>query len=297
MGKKKVALALGSGGARGFTHAGVIQELIKNDFEIHSIAGTSIGAFIGAVYASDKLDEFLRWMYTRKFTDFLGFIDISLHSPGFIKAEKFMHELRKIIPDTNIEDLPISFCSITTDILTKQEVVINKGSLYEAVRASVAFPLVFTPFEKEKGLYIDGGIVNPIPVNRVKRVEDDILIAVDLGFDSPLMQKEEKKINGNKKKINSIDILNQTVDVLLRKVATLTLEQNPPDISIKVPKSLRKTFDFANVEELVEFGRKATVEGLNEYSKLKSSKKAQKTIGLSIGDIDFNITVTKNEKK
>lgn len=275
MERKKVALALGSGGARGIAHIGVIRELLAQNYEIASVAGTSIGALIGGVYAAGKLDEFEKWMTTRKTTDLISLLDFTLSRQGFVKAEKIMSELKKIIPDQKIEDLPVKFTAIATDIINKKEVVISSGSLYEAVRASVSFPVVFMPVHRNNTLYVDGGLLNPIPVNRIYRNENDFVVAVDLGANIPYSKEKEKEKKTKKEKteeqiskrlnMNSIEILSELVEVVLGHVSDLNLQLSPPDVLVQIPKQMRSTFDFSDPHELVELGRAQTKKSLKPF--------------------------------
>ena len=165
MDKQKVALVLSMGGARGIAHIGVIEELLCHNFEITSIAGSSMGAMVGAMYASGKMEE--------------------------CKGDRFIKELKQIIPDMNIEDLPVPYVAMATDIVRDQEVRFDRGSLHEAIRASISIPMLFRPLRKDGMVLIDGGILNPLPLSHVQRTEGDILIAVDVN--APIDTGKKKK--------------------------------------------------------------------------------------------------------
>ncbi len=287
---KKIALVLSGGGARGIAHIGVIEELEKNGFEITSIAGTSMGALVGGVYASGKLNEFKEWLLGLDKIDVFKLIDFTLSKQGIIKGDRVFNKMQEFVPDKDIEELNINYAAIATDITTGKEVVFDKGSLFFAVRASIAIPTVFTPVKYGEALLVDGGVLNNIPINRVKRQKGDILVASCVNADipvekPPLPEHEEKtkqeiylkKIEGFKKKLMKIariekdkdpgyfDIINRTISLLIHNSSKLILEQNPPDILVEVSRNICGTFDFYKAEELVETGRYITAQVLKKH--------------------------------
>lgn len=289
--KPTVALVLGSGGARGIAHIGVIRELINQGYEISSISGTSMGALVGGIYAAGKLDEFEAWGRSLSNKDIINLIDITLSTNGLIKANKVLEEIQKFIPDQKIEDLPIKYSAITTDLKNKKEIVITKGSLFKAIRASISIPLVFTPIQKKDALFVDGGVVNPVPTNRVFRQDNDFLIAVNLYAQIPYLTSvdvEQKSDNYNRtyktelrrigKKIYLSNFINNiknkgyvslasdSVGLMLSQLASLRLELNPPDLLIEVSNKACGAFDFYKVDELIEFGKKITSESFNKLN-------------------------------
>ena len=152
--KKKVSLVLSGGGARGIAHIGVIEELEKQGYEIVSISGTSMGSLVGAIYSLGKMEEFKNWIYTMDKLDIFKYIDFTFSTQGLVKGDRVFNKMKEFIPDRNIEDLKINYSATATDITNKKEVVFTKGSIYEAVRASVAIPTVFTPVKIENSLLI-----------------------------------------------------------------------------------------------------------------------------------------------
>ncbi len=187
--KQKVALVLGCGGARATAHIGVIRELEKQGYEISSISGTSMGALVGGIYAAGKLDEYESWLRSLSKMDIFNLVDFTLSTNGIIKADKVLREIKKIIPDHKIEELPIKFAAVATDLKLRKEVVITEGSLFEAIRASISIPMVITPLRKNDTLFVDGGVLNPVPTNRVSRQKGDILIAVNVNSLIPPVKK------------------------------------------------------------------------------------------------------------
>lgn len=178
--RNTIALSLGGGGARGYAHIGVIRQLEKQHYKITAIAGTSMGAVIGGLYAAGKLDEFEAWAKKLTRLDVLGLMDFSIGKAGAIKAERIFAVIENLLGDTRIEDLPIPFTAVASDLLKNTEVLFRSGPLTLALRASVAIPGVITPVMIDGRLLADGGIVNPVPVSPLKGAKARRVIAVDL---------------------------------------------------------------------------------------------------------------------
>lgn len=287
--KKDVALVLSSGGAKGFAHVGVIRALERNGFHIHSVAGASMGSLIGGLYATGGLEEFVDFMDRVDLREMLKFVDINIGPGGLIKGDKVIEQLKELVPDRNIEDLNIPYCAIATDIETGEEKVFEKGKLYDAIRASIAIPTVFTPHEVDGHHYVDGGVVNPIPVDRVHRKKRDIVVAVNVNAinspdDMPLPEekkKEEKKhpeavmrflelaekiIPGNKTdRIGFFNLTNKSINLMIDRISDLTLEMNPPDILIEIPVNAFGTFDFYKSDEIIAHGDAAAEKAIKNY--------------------------------
>jgi NTE family protein len=181
--RKKIGLALGSGSARGWAHIGVIEALQEAGIEIDCIAGTSIGAVVGAVFASGNLDKLKEVVLQFDWKQILGFLDVVFPKSGLIDGRKVSDFVRGHVQAKNIEDLSTLFCAVSTNLADGQEVVISKGDLIEAVRASISTPGIFTPVKKDGMVLIDGGLVNPVPVSVVRAMGADLVIAVDLNSD------------------------------------------------------------------------------------------------------------------
>ncbi len=286
--KKNVALVLGSGGARGVAHIGVINELLNQGYNITSISGTSMGALVGGIYATGNLNVFEEWMCSLNKLDVFNLVDFTLSLNGLIKGNKILKEMKEMIPDRNIETLPIPFVAVATDIVNGKEILLNEGSLYDAIRASISIPTVFLPFNYNVMKLVDGGILNPIPVNLVKRHKDDILIVVNLGSDKEYLDIDlkEDKVNTDKKhnkyiskiqdtinniipenktdKIGYYNLLNETTSLMIQKVSELTLEKYKPDVLIEIPRDAFGTYEFYKSKEIIELGVKETKEALNK---------------------------------
>ena len=190
---QNVALVLSSGGARGLAHIGAIEELEAEGYHITSIAGCSMGALIGGVYAAGKLEEFREWMKTIDRKKMLELTDFSLSLNHFVKGTRIIEAIMEFVPDVLIEELPIPYCAVATDWKAGREVVFREGSLFEAIRASISLPVFYEPVRRDGMILIDGGVTNPIPLNRVARHEGDILVGIDVSGHDYAAQCEEKE--------------------------------------------------------------------------------------------------------
>jgi NTE family protein len=182
----RVALALGSGGARGYAHIGVINELRDRGHEIVGIAGSSMGSLVGGLQAADKLDEYAEWASSLTQRAVLRLLDPSLTAAGVLRAEKILEAVREILGEVAIEDLPIPYTSVSTDLISGKSVWLQRGPVDEAIRASIAIPGVITPHELDGRLLADGGILDPLPMAPIAAVHADMTIAVSLNGDDPL---------------------------------------------------------------------------------------------------------------
>ncbi len=180
---KKIGLALGSGSARGWAHIGVIRALTEAGIHIDCIAGTSIGALVGAVYASGKIDALEDVVVQFDWKQIAYFFDVVLPKSGLIDGKKVSGFIRSHVKEINIEELSVPFCAVSTDMNTGKQVAIRKGDIIEAVRASISVPGIFTPVKKNGSILVDGGLVNPVPVSVAREMGADFVIAVDLNHD------------------------------------------------------------------------------------------------------------------
>jgi NTE family protein len=287
--KKKVSLVLGSGGARGIAHIGVIQELESQGYVIDSIAGCSIGALVGGVYAAGKLDEFEDWVRAISKVDIVSLLDISWQKHGLVKGDKVINTLVDLVGDREIEDLPISFTAVAADVRNEKEVWLNSGPLFDAIRASISLPLFLTPVKYRNGYLIDGGVLNPVPIAPTFDDDTDITIAVNLG--GPLQKKQrtrrasseggespssfrEKLTHYIEKLQDSVmtrdeddwsvyDIADQAFDAMQSTIARHKLAAYPPDVTIELPRNACGTLDFDRASEMIELGREQTRQSLN----------------------------------
>lgn len=270
---KDIALVLSSGGARGLAHIGVIEELESQGYHISSIAGCSMGALIGGVYAAGKLPEYREWMKTIDRKKMLELTDFSFSLNHIVKGTRIIKAIMEFVPDVPIEDLPIPYCAVATDWKSGREVVICKGSLFEAIRASISLPSFYEPVRRDDMILIDGGVVNPIPLNRVKRHPGDLLIGVDVsGHDYKAqwekhqrqaeIQKHDKSLKAklldmitpDNIDFNYYTLLSRTSSIMIRQNSLLMAQLTKPDLLIDIQMSRYGSFDYDKSEQLINIG-------------------------------------------
>lgn len=276
--KKNITLVLSGGGARGIAHIGVIEELVKLNVNIASISGTSMGALIGGIYAVGKLEEFKQWMLKVNRTKIFKLIDFSFSTQGLVKGERIFNEIKEFITDVNIEDLPIKYTATAFDIANGREVVFDKGSLYNAIRASISIPTIFTPLTLGDSVFIDGGVVNNIPINTAKRVQNDIVIAVNVNagisdnvvYFSEIEQliKQDKGTNKTShrinKNVNYFFLVNNSLVTMTNHISNLILEKYPPDVLVEIPRNGAGIFEFYNAKAIINSGKEHFVNSIPE---------------------------------
>ena len=282
--KKDVALALSSGGARGLAHIGAIEELEAQGYRISSIAGCSMGALIGGVYAAGKLKEFREWMKTIDRKKMLELTDFSFSINHIVKGTRIIEAIMEFVPDMDIEELPIPYCAVATDWKAGREVVFRKGSLFEAIRASISLPTFYEPVRRNGMILIDGGVINPIPLNRVKRQSGDILVGVDVsGHDYKAQSELHDELQERRKSRRSLaaqvidklipDNLDFNYYTMLSRTSSLMIRQNSilmaklmrPDILIDIQMNRYGGFDYDKSEKLVAIGRLKTSLAISKY--------------------------------
>ena len=276
--EKSVALVLSSGGSRGLAHVGVINELEKQGFKISTVAGSSIGAVIGGLYAMGKLPEYTVWAKTLNRKAVLGLMDFTLTKNGLLKGDRVFDKMKSFIPDVNIEKMNIPFVAVATDILNEKEVAFRSGSFYDAIRASIAIPAIITPAKYKDTFLLDGGVLNPIPIEQVVRKNGDMLIVVNLyGERKPDIPKETNTniglmnilstliSTGDKSSKGYYSLLSSTSSAMIHKIAKMSIEKHKPDIIINIPYDAANTFDFYRAKELIKLGESAAKEAIINY--------------------------------
>ena len=284
---RDVALVLSSGGARGLAHIGAIEELEAQGYRIKSIVGCSMGAIVGGMYAAGKLAEFKEWMQTIDKKKILSLLDISFSLDHLVKGEKIIDAMKEIVPDVKIEDLPIPFKVVATDWEKGQEVVFSKGSLYEAIRASISMPLFFNPVKRGGTTFVDGGILNPLPLNISKDMPGDIVVAVNVSgtaYETKTNTKTiTKTITKTKTKtktkaqtaldflssllpdepeVNYFTMSQRLIRMMIQKNAALNIELYKPDILVNIPMDLFGPFEYDHVDKISDYGREKMREAL-----------------------------------
>ena len=284
MEQKDVALVLSSGGAKGLAQIGAIEELEAQGYRITSIAGCSMGSLIGGVYAAGKLKEFREWMKTIDRRKMWKLTDFSLSFNHIVKGTRIIEAIMEFVPDVLIENLPIPYCAVATDWKSGREVVFRKGSLFEAIRASISLPAFYEPVRRDGMILIDGGVTNPIPLNRVERHEGDILIGVDVSGQDYASQWKEKQVSAERRKqstsfsqqvinklrpesigFNSYTMLVRVSSLMIRQNSILMTQLMHPDVLIDIQMNRYGSFDYDKSEKLIAIGRQKTLQALNKY--------------------------------
>ena len=294
MTSKTVSLVLGSGGARGLAHIGVIKRLEECDYKINSIAGCSMGALIGGIYALGKLDEYEQWVRAITKFDIISLLDISLQKGGLVKGEKIIETLRELVGDKLIEELPIAYTAVASDLVNEKEVWIDDGPLFDGIRASISMPLFFTPFKRHGVELVDGGVLNPLPIAPTFRDDTDITIAVNLdGAAQPegtkhkvKKKKKDKKKDKNKDKerektvlaplrekidhfvgkltsssmdsvkagLGMYDVVHQSFDAMQGAITRQKLAAYPPGKVIEIARNACGILEFDRADEMIALG-------------------------------------------
>lgn len=291
---KTVSLVLGSGGARGLTHIGIIRYLEEHGYRIHSIAGCSMGALVGGMYAAGKLSDFEQWICTVTKASMVSLMDIAWESSGLIKGDKIITALKEIVGETLIEDLPIVYTAVAANVAGEKEVWLQQGCLFEAIRASISLPLFFTPFCFNGVPLIDGGVLNPVPIAPTFGDHTDLTIAVNLGGPA-LAQVSSSEPVGTKpenlplyrdlvdklferlgktasssfsRKLGAYDIASQAFDAMQGTIARQKLAAYPPDNVIEIPRNVCGIFEFDRATEMIELGYRSAQQVLDSAVKL-----------------------------
>jgi NTE family protein len=294
---KTASLVLGSGGARGLAHIGVIHWLEENDFKIKSIVGCSIGALIGGIYAAGKLDEYEQWVRTITKVDIVTLLDLSWEKSGLVRGDKIINTLIGLVGEKLIEDLTISYTAVAADIKGQKEIWMKSGSLFDAMRASFAIPLLFTPFNYNGVDLVDGGVLNPVPIAPAFGDETDMIIAVNLGGPeespkklravsappafptSPFREKINRFIDRLQQSVTSsssrdwgaYDIAIQAFEAMQSTIARQKLAAYPPDIVIEIPRNACRALEFDRASEMIELGYRKAKECLGQAALQKQN--------------------------
>lgn len=278
MESKTVSLVLGSGGARGLAHIGVIRWLEENGYRIDSISGCSMGALVGGIHAIGKLDQFEEWVRAIKKSDMVPLLDLSMATDGLFKGGKIIDTLKNLVGESLIEDLPISFTAVAANISRAREVWFDEGPMFDAIRASISMPIFFTPFKYKGQDLVDGGILNPVPIAPTFSDATDMTIAVnvcgkpvkDPGLDD-YIQKEEasssmsavvsdffdkirSSIPQGDMSIKAFEVLSQSFDTMQGSIAMQKIAAYPPDYVLDFPKNVCTILEFDKAGPLIDYG-------------------------------------------
>lgn len=289
-----VSLVLGSGGARGLAHIGVIRWLESHGYRIRCIAGSSMGALVGGIHAAGKLEVYADWVSQLERVDVLRLLDLSLSRHSLFKGERIIGKLRELIGEHDIEALPMRFTAVATDIERQREVWLDRGSLFDAIRASIAVPMVFEPVRRNGRLLVDGGLVNPMPVAPVLNTDSELVIAVNLGGHAagPRQRLAEAHATASKRLVapaqaggahaaasemaervrsflaslwpgeddeadkdpDLVMLMSRSLDCMQTQITRLRLATHSIDGVIEIPRDICGFFEFYRASELIEFG-------------------------------------------
>ncbi|HRD72910.1 MAG TPA: patatin-like phospholipase family protein [Aquimonas sp.] len=297
-----VALVLGSGGARGLAHIGVIEVLQREGFRIAGIAGSSMGALVGGIHAAGSLSNYRDWICALQRSDVLRLLDFGFGVPGLIRGERIIGVLRELVGDHAIEDLPIPFTAVATDLHAQREVWLNRGPLFDAIRASIAIPAVFTPHRLNGRDLVDGGLLAPVPIAATRQMHADLVVAVEVNAINPhrpWMQAAKPMpkpaptpvpvAEGYRARVSAfiesitanfaerrdapaeppspglVDLMARSLDTMQAQLGRMQLAMDPPDIVIRVPRDSAMFYEFWRAPELIEIGREAAAEALQDW--------------------------------
>ncbi len=298
---KTISLVLGSGGARGYAHVGVIRAIEEKGYRIKGIAGCSMGALIGGFYAAGKLELFEEWVSNLSYLDVLKLVDLSLLSSGAIRGDKVFAVLSEMLGSVQIEDLKIPYTAVATDITNQKEVWFNSGSLEQAIRASCSIPSVVRPVVMGNRLLVDGGVLNPLPIAASIAVHADYIIAVDLSSDVPLpkgsiQETKAQKISHEKEKegwfsqvrnkamafldrepaqaqadldanLSKLGVMYQMFDTMQASLTQYKIAGYRPDLLIRIPKDSVSIFEFYRAEAQIQLGYDIGLQAIEAFEK------------------------------
>ena len=301
--KKNVALVLSSGSSRGLAHIGAIEALEEEGYTITSVAGCSMGAIVGGMFAAGKLAELKAWFGEMNRKRMFELTDFRLSTHYLVKGEKIMEALGELIPNMKIEDLPIPLSLVATDMNAGEEVVFRSGDLNRAIRASFSIPVVLRPVREGNMLLMDGGISNPLPLNRVERHEGDILVSSNVSAKwalKALRQQVQKQLSTIKtsdeqswlerlveqrdklfskltdEEMSSLTVLDKVSDVMIQQHGELMKQLCPPDINIDVAMDQFGSFDYDRADEIIHFGREKMLAAIETYERsVESSQQSE----------------------
>jgi NTE family protein len=302
-----VALALGAGGAKGLAHIGAIEEIQAQGFEIVAIAGASMGAVIGGIYAMGKLDVYRDWVSSLAKLDVLRLVDWSFRGGGLIKGERIIGTLRGLIGDINIEELELVYTAVATDLDREREVWLTRGSLFDAIRASIAIPTVFRPYTVDGRRLVDGALLNPVPVTPLIREGADYLLAVSVDGPAETPATPEREVSADDlqpplartrvgewlgryrqpsepkpHEPGAFETLTQSMNLMQANLARLRLAVYPPDLLIELPRNISTPYEFYRARELIELGRLRARQALADWG--PAQRLAQAAQAASEGD-------------
>ncbi|GGY32099.1 serine protease [Bacterioplanes sanyensis] len=295
MAKKTVALALGSGGARGYAHIGLIDELERRGYNIVAVSGSSMGAIVGGFYCAGKLEQLREWVCGLSYLDVLRLVDLSLLSSGAVRGDRVFRQLGEMLEGQQIEDMALPFTAVATDLTRKKEVWFQRGDLNHAIRASAAIPSLIMPVPFDSGngrpsLLVDGGVLNPLPIIPCVSAHAELIIAVDLNANTPvppafqasqqpsaeqkqdwfdsviskasqwLDSKSSEQANEN---LSKLEVINQMFEIMQSSLSQFKLAGYPPDLLVSMPAEACEMYEFYRADEMIRLGQLVAADALD----------------------------------
>lgn len=276
-----MALVLSSGGARGYAHIGAIDALLSRGYVIGSVAGASMGALVGGLYCTGQWAEAREWFFSIGRRDMLSLLDLSLSADYILKGERVMQRLGLVVPDRRIESLPVPFRAVAADLQTHREVVFSRGSLYRAMRASISIPTVFKPVRVGRHLLVDGGVVNPLPLNRAVRHEGDLLVSVNVSAPSEpsvpglgdeaaasdlfSLNRLASSLLSHEVPGNFVSLMREAFILLVQRLTVSAQKITPPDVAVNLPMNRFGAFQFDRAREISRCGFEAMSAALDRW--------------------------------
>ena len=299
--EKTVALALGSGGARGYTHIGVIRAIEERGYKIISVSGCSMGAIVGGFYAAGKLDEYADWVCSLGYLDILRLVDFKLLSGGAIKLEKVYSVIGDMLDGCKIEDLNIPYTSVATDLRNNKEIWFQRGSLVEAMRASAAIPTILEPVITKDLMLVDGAVLNPLPITPCVSAHAQYIMAVDINSDVPVPDNLLSNLQDSESQkrawldtvidkasdwlgrrtseareeagqnLGKLETLSRMFEVMQSSLSRFKTAGYPPDLMIRIPTDCCEMYEFYRAGEMIRLGYQIANEALDAFEHGHSS--------------------------
>jgi NTE family protein len=296
---RRIALVLGAGGARGLAHIGIIETLEARGYRIGAISGSSMGALIGGIHAAGRLDVYRDWVCTLQRADVLRLLDFTFGRPGLIKGERVINALREMVGDHRIEELPIPYLAVATDLRSQREVWLTHGPLFDAIRASIAIPMLFTPHTIDGRELVDGGLLAPVPIAATRMTPADLVVAVDVNARANQPSPDRRRrtdVAAHRSEAQGVAALAElhlrigdflegimdkrdtrpaepglmqlmalSLDAMQARIARLQLAMDSPNVLVRVPHDACLFYEFWRARELIDLGRETAEQALRDF--------------------------------
>ncbi len=260
---RPIALALGAGGARGLAQIGVIEVLEERGFRIAATSGSSSGALVGGIHAAGRLREFDERLRRMSRRDFLRLLDPGWRGSGLLRGRRLVDAMREVVGDPLIEDLPVAFTAVAVDLKRQREVWLQRGPLWDAVRASFAIPGLFTPHTVGGRSLVDGGLLAPLPIAATRLSDAYRLVAVYMHGRPNHPEAEAARIDRRAERLGLPDIMSRSLETMQAQIARVQLAMDPPDLVISIPRDVCQFYEFWRAAELIDIGRAEATRALD----------------------------------